>query len=168
MIRKCHIQMQRSIHHPEAKSTTPLAPPVCVFTCRDDSRYQITIIPVVGANYQDYFINVQSVVIDAMDRLWILDAGRPSTPSGSGTLSSHGGVKLVGIDLSTNTVFTTITFPATVAYPDSVSLPPSCNPCVPTRSMPTPLTQLEFQRRPLRSPPQHHSFRPRHRLHHRL
>ena len=58
-----------------------------------------------------------------MDRLWILDAGRPSTPSGSGVLSTHGGVKLIGIDLSTNTVITTIVFPATVAYPDSVSLP---------------------------------------------
>ena len=58
-----------------------------------------------------------------MDRLWILDAGRPSTPSGSGVLSSHGGVKLIGIDLSTNTAFTTIVFPATVAYSDSVSLP---------------------------------------------
>ena len=58
-----------------------------------------------------------------MDRLWVLDSGRPLTPSGSGVLSTHGGVKLIGIDLSTNTVFTTIIFPATVAYPDSVSLP---------------------------------------------
>ena len=58
-----------------------------------------------------------------MDRLWVLDAGRPSTPSGSGVLATHGGVKLIGIDLSTNTVFTTIVFPATVAYSDSVSLP---------------------------------------------
>ena len=58
-----------------------------------------------------------------MDRLWVLDSGRPLTPSGNGVLSTHGGVKLIGIDLSTNTVFTTIIFPATVAYPDSVSLP---------------------------------------------
>ena len=29
MIRKCHIQTQRSTHHPEAQSTTPLAPLVC-------------------------------------------------------------------------------------------------------------------------------------------
>ena len=64
-----------------------------------------------------------------MDRLWVLDAGRPSTPSGSGVLASHGGVKLIGIDLSTNTVFTTIVFPATVAYSDSVSLP--LDPCLP-------------------------------------
>ena len=63
-----------------------------------------------------------------MDRLWVLDAGRPSTPSGNGVLSTHGGVKLIGIDLSTNTVFTTIIFPATVAYPDSVSLP--SHPCL--------------------------------------
>ena len=75
-----------------------------------------------------------------MDQLWVLDAGRPSTPSGSGVLSSHGGVKLMGINLSTNTVFTTIVFPTTVAYPDSVSLsPPSYHPCLPTYSVLIPL-----------------------------
>ncbi|KAK3174457.1 hypothetical protein OEA41_001703 [Lepraria neglecta] len=72
-----------------------------------------------GANYQNYFLSVQSVVIDAKDRLWVLDSGRASTPTGASVLSSYGGPKLIGINISTNEVFTTILFPTTVAYSDS-------------------------------------------------
>ena len=31
--------------------------------------------PATGANYENYLIGVQSVVIDPLDRLWILDTG---------------------------------------------------------------------------------------------
>lgn len=55
-------------------------------------------------------VSVQSVVVDSADRLWLLDTGSrmfsPPIP---------GGAKLVGIDLKTNKVFKTITFPPDVA-----------------------------------------------------
>jgi sugar lactone lactonase YvrE len=58
-------------------------------------------------------------VIDSLDRAWILDTGRVATPNGTLVTSSYGGPKLIGINLSNNTVFKTILFPPTVAYPDS-------------------------------------------------
>ncbi len=73
-----------------------------------------------GANFQEYFVGVQSVVIDAKDRLWVLDSGRALTPSGGQVPATHGGVKLIGIDLTHDTVFTTIILPTTVAFSDSV------------------------------------------------
>ena len=55
-------------------------------------------------------VSVQSVVVDPADRLWILDTGsvafRPPLP---------GGPKLVGVDLASNKVFKTISFPKDVA-----------------------------------------------------
>lgn len=75
--------------------------------------------PPTGANYPDYFIGVQSVVIDSADRLWVLDTGRVEEPNGTLVNAVYGGPKLVGINLSNNTVFQTILFPETVAYPDS-------------------------------------------------
>ncbi|KAL6705796.1 hypothetical protein ACN47E_006434 [Coniothyrium glycines] len=75
--------------------------------------------PPTGANYQDYLIGVQSVVLDSQDRLWILDTGRALTEDGRLVLASPGGPKLVAVDISTNTVIRTIVFPPTVAYPDS-------------------------------------------------
>jgi len=63
---------------------------------------------------------VQSVVIDPANRLWILDTGRPTDPKTSMMVNSaYGGPKLVGVDLTTNKIFKTIVFPATIAYPDS-------------------------------------------------
>ncbi|KAJ9657772.1 hypothetical protein H2198_004079 [Neophaeococcomyces mojaviensis] len=56
-----------------------------------------TTYPPSGANYQNYFIGVQSVAIDPLERLWILDTGRALTPDGT----------------------LTIVLPTTVAYPDS-------------------------------------------------
>jgi sugar lactone lactonase YvrE len=54
-------------------------------------------------------VSVQSVVVDPADRLWVLDTGSiafgPTLP---------GGPKLVGVDLKTNKVFKTITFPREV------------------------------------------------------
>ncbi|KAI1385465.1 major royal jelly protein-domain-containing protein [Hypoxylon trugodes] len=75
--------------------------------------------PPTGANYQDYLIGVQSVVIDPLDRLWILDTGRALTPDGVLVSATYGGPKLVGVSLTTNSVFKTIVFPPTVAYGDT-------------------------------------------------
>jgi len=57
------------------------------------------------------FISVQSVVVDPANRLWILDTGLglpPGTP---------GAAKLVGVDLKTNGIFKTISFPESVVPP---------------------------------------------------
>ncbi|EOA82836.1 uncharacterized protein SETTUDRAFT_96229 [Exserohilum turcica Et28A] len=78
-----------------------------------------TVSPPVGANYADYLLGVQSVVLDAQDRLWILDTGRALTPDGVLVAASPGGAKLVCVDISSNTVMQTIVFPPTVAYPTS-------------------------------------------------
>ncbi|KAI0388890.1 major royal jelly protein-domain-containing protein [Xylariaceae sp. FL0594] len=78
-----------------------------------------TTVPPTSANYQDYLIGVQSVVIDAQDRLWILDTGRVQDASGVLLAATYGGTKLVGVDLATDKVFKTIVFPVDVAYPDS-------------------------------------------------
>jgi sugar lactone lactonase YvrE len=78
-----------------------------------------TTTPPSSANYQNYLIGVQSVVLDPLDRLWILDTGRVQTEDGTLLLASHGGPKLIGVDLATNSVTQTIIFPTTVAYPDS-------------------------------------------------
>jgi sugar lactone lactonase YvrE len=57
-------------------------------------------------------VSVQSVVVDPLDRLWILDTGspmfQPTTP---------GGPKLVCVDLLRDEVVKTITFPTDVALP---------------------------------------------------
>lgn len=59
-------------------------------------------------------VGVQSVVVDHENRLWILDTGTinmgPVLPTGA---------KLVGVDLATNKIFKTISFPAQVALPNS-------------------------------------------------
>ena len=78
-----------------------------------------TTYPPSGANYQNYFIGVQSIAIDPLERLWILDTGRALTPNGTLVPASYGGPKLVAVDLATNTVNQTIVLPTTVAYPDS-------------------------------------------------
>ncbi|GAP92983.1 putative major royal jelly protein [Rosellinia necatrix] len=78
-----------------------------------------TTTPPTAVNYQEYLIGVQSVVIDSLDRLWILDTGRVQTPDGILLSAAYGGPKLVGVDLATNKVFKTIVFPPDVAYPDS-------------------------------------------------
>ena len=46
--------------------------------------------PATGANYQDYLIGVQSVVIDPKDRLWILDTGRAAMQNGTNVPASPG------------------------------------------------------------------------------
>jgi sugar lactone lactonase YvrE len=60
----------------------------------------------------DALVSVQSIVVDAKDRLWILDTGSPLFQK-----TTPGGPKLVRVDLDTNTVAQTITFDPAVALP---------------------------------------------------
>jgi len=55
-------------------------------------------------------ISVQSVVVDPLNRLWIVDAASIEFKP-----PPEGGPKLVGVDLKDNRVFKTITFPRNVA-----------------------------------------------------
>ena len=59
----------------------------------------------IGAADPDHFLSEASVVLDAKERLWVLDKGRLATPSGALTLFAKGGSKLVSIDLETNSIF---------------------------------------------------------------
>jgi sugar lactone lactonase YvrE len=54
-------------------------------------------------------ISVQSVVVDAKDRLWILDTAAPSFSA-----PMAGGAKLVAVDLATNRVVKTVVLPPNV------------------------------------------------------
>jgi sugar lactone lactonase YvrE len=60
----------------------------------------------------DALVSVQSVVVDPIDRLWILDTGRPTWK-----LGAPGGPKLVCVDLTRDEVVQTITFAPDVALP---------------------------------------------------
>ncbi len=57
-------------------------------------------------------VSVQSVVVDPLNRLWMLDTGSPEFKP-----TSFGGPKLVGVDLQSNTIFKKILFPPDVALP---------------------------------------------------
>ncbi|KAL8706013.1 MAG: hypothetical protein Q9201_000898 [Fulgogasparrea decipioides] len=100
-------------------NTTERAYPSAEINSPPGGAINYTTNPPTGANYQNYFIGVQSVVIDPKDRLWILDTGRAATPEGVNVPSSPGGPKLIGIDLTKDTIFQTILFPPNVAYSDS-------------------------------------------------
>ncbi|KAF2230015.1 major royal jelly protein [Viridothelium virens] len=78
-------------------------------------RINYTTTPPTGANYQNYFIGVQSVVVDPADRLWVLDTGRAATPNGTMVPAAYGGPKLVGINLQDNSIIKTIIFSPTAA-----------------------------------------------------
>ncbi|KAL8690700.1 MAG: hypothetical protein Q9218_003912 [Villophora microphyllina] len=100
-------------------NTTERAYPSAEINSPPGGAINYTTNPPTGANYQNYFIGVQSVVIDPKDRLWVLDTGRAATPEGVNVQSVPGGPKLIGIDLTTDKIFQTILFPPTVAYGDS-------------------------------------------------
>lgn len=85
-------------------------------------RIDNTVFPPTGLGNADYFIGVQSVVIDPADRLWVLDTGRVATQNGTQLTAAYGGPKLVGINLETNQIFKTIVFDPMAAPADSVSL----------------------------------------------
>jgi len=57
-------------------------------------------------------VSVQSVVVDPLDRLWILDTGSPLFKP-----PEYGGPKLVCVDLNTDSVTKKILFPQSVALP---------------------------------------------------
>ena len=78
-----------------------------------------TVSPAVGANYENYLIGVQCVVVDPLDRLWILDTGRAAMMNGTNVPASVGGPKLVGVNLTSNNIIKTIVFPPDVVYSDS-------------------------------------------------
>ncbi|KAL8728181.1 MAG: hypothetical protein Q9166_005575 [cf. Caloplaca sp. 2 TL-2023] len=99
--------------------TTERAYPSADINSPPGGAINYTTTPPSGASYPNYFIGVQSVVIDPKDRLWILDTGRAATPEGINVPSTPGGSKLIGIDLTNDTIFQTILFPPTVAYADS-------------------------------------------------
>jgi sugar lactone lactonase YvrE len=58
------------------------------------------------------FVSVQSVVVDPLDRLWVLDTGSPLFQP-----TEYGGPKLMCVDLKTNRVIKKILFPQDVALP---------------------------------------------------
>lgn len=72
----------------------------------------------LGSSDSTHFINVQAAVIDAKDRLWALDTGRPVV-DGDNLPAVPGGPKLVGFDIGNNATkpFQTITFPESVLSP---------------------------------------------------
>ncbi len=63
---------------------------------------------------KDHLFSVQSVVVDAKDRLWIVDTGAPQM----GPVIA-GAPKLVCVDLTTNKVVQTIFIPESVAHKNS-------------------------------------------------
>jgi sugar lactone lactonase YvrE len=65
-----------------------------------------------GDDDRGALVSVQNIVIDPVDRLWILDTGSPMFQP-----TKPGGPKLVGVDLSTDTVVQTIAFDPDVALP---------------------------------------------------
>lgn len=73
-----------------------------------------------GANYPDYLIGVQSVVVDPIDRLWILDTGRVFTPDGKTLVQSS--VSYESITLPKWTTYTRADTYTSTADPSSLEL----------------------------------------------
>ncbi|MDB6015598.1 MAG: gluconolactonase [Pedosphaera sp.] len=74
----------------------------------------ITVNRTVPGDLAAAFVSVQSVVVDAANRLWILDTGSPMFE-----LTQYGGPKLVCVDLKTNLIIKKILLPQDVALPTS-------------------------------------------------
>ncbi|KAM3509521.1 hypothetical protein MY11210_006292 [Beauveria gryllotalpidicola] len=76
--------------------------------------------PPTSASYENYLIGCQSVIVDSQNVLYILETGRAINPDSGVLLSSvPGGPKVISVDLSTDKVIRTYTFPQTVVYADS-------------------------------------------------
>ncbi|ETW78999.1 hypothetical protein HETIRDRAFT_420181 [Heterobasidion irregulare TC 32-1] len=84
-------------------------PPTGFLSSTDPSHF--------GSSDSDHLISVQSVVVDALDRVWALDSGRPLLNAQS-LLGSEGGPKLVAFDQN-GTKLATFVLPVGVAFPDS-------------------------------------------------
>jgi sugar lactone lactonase YvrE len=77
-----------------------------------------------ATNNSTGFISVQALIITAKtssrnETLWVLDTGRPTLSDGTSPYASPGGPKLVAVDIDTDTIYKTYTFPETVHYVDS-------------------------------------------------
>lgn len=81
-----------------------------------------------GSANSTALISVQALYITPAtstrpETLWLLDTGRPTIQTSTGEYTmpyaQPGGPKVMGVNLSNNTIYTTYTFPSTVHYPDS-------------------------------------------------
>ncbi|KAL1688773.1 major royal jelly protein-domain-containing protein [Schizophyllum commune] len=114
-------------------STTDVAWPSEEYNTPPDGLFNASSGVTHGSSDSEHLLNVQAAVFDALDRLWVLDTGRPASDSGDNALGFPGGPKLVGFNLDSNSSstanatsndltgassetapFTTITFPETV------------------------------------------------------
>lgn len=79
-------------------------------------------VPARTRGLKNYFLGVQSVVIDDQDTLWVVDTGRVADLQGVNSpllQSSHGGCKLVGFNLGNDTITHNYVFPSDVCLPRS-------------------------------------------------
>jgi sugar lactone lactonase YvrE len=81
-----------------------------------------------GSGNSTGLINVQALYITPQsdrrpETLWLVDTGRPTITNGDGSPSmpyaQPGGPKIIGVNLSNDTVYATYTFPSSVHFPDS-------------------------------------------------
>lgn len=81
-----------------------------------------------GSSNTTGLISVQALYITPAtnlrpETLWVVDTGRPTIMDSSGAptmpYAQPGGPKIIGINVSNDTVYATYTFPASVHYPDS-------------------------------------------------
>lgn len=100
-------------------NTTEIPYPNAAINIPPGGRINYTTTPPTGANTPDYLVAVQAVYIDSLDRLWMLDTGRPTLPDGTMVMSAPGGPKMVAVNITTNEVVQTIVFESDIAYPDS-------------------------------------------------
>lgn len=98
---------------------TEVAYPNAAYNIPPGGRINYTTTPPTGANTPDYLVSVQACYIDSVDRLWLVDTGRPILPDGTMVSSAPGGPKIVAINITTNEVIQTIVFGANISYPDS-------------------------------------------------
>ncbi|KAI9757573.1 MAG: hypothetical protein M4579_003385 [Chaenotheca gracillima] len=71
-----------------------------------------------GSNSTDHFVNVQAMYFDPMDRLWVLDTGRPTLDNET-AYAQVGGPKIIVMDITNNSVIQTFTLTPDCHYPDS-------------------------------------------------
>ena len=74
-----------------------------------------------ATNNSTAFISVQALIITAAtgnrsETLWVLDTGRPTLPDGTMPYANPGGPKLVAINLTTDEIYATYTFPEKVHF----------------------------------------------------
>ncbi|KAL1716404.1 major royal jelly protein-domain-containing protein [Schizophyllum commune] len=67
------------------------APPAGLFNLSSGINY--------GSSDSQHFLNVQGAIVDAYDRLWVLDTGRPASDGGDNAPSFPGGPKLMAFSL---------------------------------------------------------------------